>query len=69
MQPIRLQIAGFAAGAEGVIEPALRRVPGVMSVRFDPADQTVSVEAGDTVRADDLVAAVRDAGYNAVLVG
>ena len=69
METIRLEIAGFAAASHEAIENALRMVPGVMSVRVDPAGRGVRVEVTDTVKADDLIAALGKAGYIATLSG
>ena len=71
MQPIRLKIeaVGVAGGLEA-IENALRAVPGVLSVRFDPVPgDELHVEAADTIDPELLVEAVQDAGYIATLVG
>ena len=68
MQPIRLTIHDIAsAGALQAVENALRLVPGVISVRPDPAGHDVLVEAGENVNVDDLVAAVQKAGYVATV--
>ncbi len=69
MEPIRLEIADLAAGANEAVENAIRMVPGVMSVRADPAGNGVRVEAVENVKVDDLIAAVRKAGYIATLAG
>lgn len=69
MQPIRLRIEGKGAtrGVEA-IENALRAVPGVLTVRFDPASgDELHVEAADTVNTELLIGAVRKAGYIATL--
>ena len=68
METIRLEIAGLA-GANEAVENALRTVPGVMSVRADPAGNGVRVEVTESVKGDDLIAAVGKAGYIAVLAG
>ena len=69
METIRLEIAGFAAASHHAVENALRIVPGVMSVRADPAGHGVHVEVTDTIKADDLVVALSKAGYIATLSG
>ena len=68
MEIIRLNIAGLA-GTNEAVENALRTVPGVMSVRADPAGHGVRVEVIETVTADELIAAVQKAGYVATLAG
>lgn len=69
MEPIRLEIAGLAAGANEAVENALRTVPGVMSVRSDPAGNGVRIEAVDDIDVEELIAAVGKAGYIATLAG
>ena len=69
METIRLEIAGYAAGSNEPIENALRMVPGVISVRGEPAGKGVRVEVSDTVTADELIAALSKAGYIATLAG
>ena len=69
METIRLDIGGFAAASHEGVENALRIVPGVMSVRADPDGRGVRVEVTDTVKADDLIAALFKAGYIATLSG
>jgi copper chaperone CopZ len=71
MQPIRLKIEGM--GATGVIEAvenALRTVPGVLRVRFDPVPgNELHVDVADTVDPELLIEAVQNAGYIATLSG
>jgi copper chaperone CopZ len=69
MEPIRLEIPGLAAGGADAVENALRMVPGVLSVRSDPAGQSVRVEAVEDVKIEELIAAVQKAGYIATFVG
>ena len=70
MEPIRLAIQGLASAASlEPVEEALRMVPGVMSVRPDSSGNVILVEAADTVRGDDLVAALLKAGFVAALAG
>jgi copper chaperone CopZ len=69
MEPIRLKIEGRVGGSSEGVENALRTVPGVMSVRADPTGNGVHVEAAEGVKADDLIAAARKAGYITTLAG
>jgi copper chaperone CopZ len=69
MDIIRLEIADAAAAPKDAVENALRIVPGVMSVRADPAGHGVHVEVTDTITADDLIVALGKAGYIATLSG
>lgn len=69
MEPIRLEIAGLAAGASEGVENAIRTVPGVMSVRADPAGHGVHIEAVEDIDVDEIIAAVQKAGYIATLAG
>ncbi len=69
MEPIRLEIPGLAAGGADAVENALRMVPGVLSVRSDPAGHAVRVEAVENVKIEELIAAVQKAGYIATLAG
>jgi DNA-binding transcriptional MocR family regulator len=70
MQPIRLTIQPTdAPGSPAVLEDALRLVPGVISVHAVPGGMELIVEAAASVRADDLIAAARKAGYIAVVAG
>jgi copper chaperone CopZ len=68
MEPIRLTIQETASGVDlQAVENALRMVAGVMSVRAEPSESAVVVEAAEGVEADDLVAAARKAGYVAAV--
>lgn len=71
MQPIRLKILGMApVGGLAAVESALAAVPGVVSVRMDPASaDEFHVEAADTVNPDRLLEAVQHAGFVAAVVG
>lgn len=69
MDTIRLEIADAAMASKDAVENALRIVPGVMSVRADPAGHGVHVEVTDTTKADDLIVALGKAGYIATLSG
>ena len=70
MEPIRLQLEEPAtAGALEAVENALRLVPGVMSVRADPAGNEIHVTAAESVDADDLIKAAQKTGAIATLAG
>ena len=59
-----LTVEGMSCeGCEQTVEDALEDVPGVTEATADNEDDAVTVE-GDA-DADDLVAAVEDAGYEA----
>ena len=70
MEPIRLRLEGAAsAGALRAVENALRTVPGVLSVRADPAGNEIHVSASESVDPDDLIKAAQKAGSVATLAG
>ncbi len=53
-------------GCEATVEEALRGIEGVESVSADHEENTVAVETSGDVDADELAAAVADAGYELV---
>ncbi len=62
------QIDGMTCeGCAAVVETAVRKVPGVVSVEvdYDQARATVGVEAGQPVPVDRIVATLQEAGYQA----
>ena len=62
---IKLQLQGVkCSGCVASVEAALKALP-VESVSVDLATKTAVVKAADTVSFDDLVAAIRKAGYDA----
>jgi copper chaperone CopZ len=68
MEPIRLRLEGPASvGAMEAVENALRLVPGVISVRADPAAHEVHVTAAESVDADELIKAAQKTGAIATL--
>ncbi|HEX9904605.1 MAG TPA: hypothetical protein VGA77_06545 [Propylenella sp.] len=70
MQPIRLRIEDAAAGGIDALLHALGAVPGVMSVRVDPArGDEVRVEASESLDPMLLVEAAQHAGYLATVIG
>ncbi len=63
-QTLRLSISGMAcAGCVAGVETALNSVPGVVNAAVNFAEHTADVSG--EVSAEDLVKAVRDAGYDA----
>lgn len=69
MNVIHLTFEQIGAPRPGMVENALRTVPGVLAVRTDPAHTGVHVEATQNVRSDDLIAALQEAGIVARLSG
>jgi Cu+-exporting ATPase len=66
---IRLPIEGMTcASCVSRVERALQRVPGVAKAEVNLATETATVALADGASPDSLVAAVRDAGYEASLV-
>ena len=67
---ITLQLEGVkCAGCTANVENALKKLP-VESVHVDLDTKTASIQmAGDTPTADELVDAVRKAGYGAKVIG
>ena len=64
VQPLRLAITGMScAGCVAAVETALRDVPGVVGASVNFAERTAQVTG--TPPATTLIAAVRDAGYDA----
>lgn len=69
-KPLVLTVRGMhCAGCVGTVERALRRVPGVAAAHVNLATEHATVWPTDARPAlgDELVAAVRDAGYTAAL--
>ena len=67
---LSLRIGGMTcASCVGRVERALRRVPGVMSVSVNLANEQAHVVVLDGMSFDRLAGAVRDAGYDAHPVG
>jgi Cu+-exporting ATPase len=65
---IRLPIEGMTcASCVSRVERALQRVPGVAKAEVNLATETATVALADGASAESLVAAVRDAGYEARL--
>src|SRR5487761_472231 len=65
-QSCELAIIGMScATCAGRVEAALNRVPGVTAATVNLASERASVEARSGLRPDDLIGAVRDAGYEA----
>ncbi|MGE0873577.1 MAG: heavy metal translocating P-type ATPase [Burkholderiales bacterium] len=66
---IKLPIEGMTcASCVARVEKALKRVPGVGSAEVNLATETATVSFAEGASPDSLVAAVRDAGYEARLV-
>ena len=66
---IKLPIEGMTcASCVARVEKALKRVPGVGSAEVNLATETATVSLAEGASPDSLVAAVRDAGYEARLV-
>ena len=65
MERETLSVTGMSCnGCEQNVEGALQRLDGVSRVEADHGADTVEVVAGDSVSADDLAAAIEDAGYD-----
>ena len=63
---IKLPIEGMTcASCVARVEKALKRVPGVASAEVNLATETATVALAGAARVESLVAAVRDAGYEA----
>ena len=70
MEPSRLILEGApSVGALEAVENALRMVPGVMSVRADPAGKELHVSAAESVDPDELIKAAEKTGAIATLAG
>ena len=64
-----LCVEGMHCGhCSNAVEKALRAVPGVREASVDLAAKKASVEAEDSVSADQLKKAVTDAGYQVVSI-
>ncbi len=60
-----IKTSGLMCGhCDATVETALLNVAGVTEADADHETQTVTVECADTVSADDLLAAVENAGEN-----
>jgi Cu+-exporting ATPase len=67
---IKLPIEGMTcASCVARVERALKAVPGVASAEVNLATETASVALAEGAAPESLVAAVRDAGYEARLAG
>jgi len=67
---IKLPIEGMTCAAcVARVERALKAVPGVASAEVNLATETASVALAEGAAPESLVAAVRDAGYEARLAG
>ena len=66
-QPIRLRVEGMTCGGcVARVERALQSVPGVQNARVNLTTELATIEAGDPPpRRQDLIQAVRNAGYEA----
>ena len=65
--PLRLAVTGMTCtGCVNAVTRVLSRVPGVAAVQVDLA--AGRAEVGGSARPDDLLAAVRKAGYGAALL-
>lgn len=66
MEDFRLQVSDMKCeGCVSTVREALQEVDGVLGAEVTLEDGTAKVQAADGVPADDLVAAVEDAGYGA----
>lgn len=70
MRKLTLEVTGMKCeGCAGAVDAALGRVEGVRRVDVSLEDGRADVVGDDALAADDLVAAVEAAGYDAAPAG
>lgn len=63
-QNITLKIGGMeCSGCVKSVQNALERLPGVLSVEVNLEQEKASLQAAETVRLDQLIEAVEEAGF------
>ena len=66
MQEFRLEVPDMKCeGCVGTVRDALQDVDGVLAAGVSLEEKAATVQTGDEVTADRLVAAVEEAGYGA----